>query len=1151
MMNLLALIFISFSVNAVDSNSIFYPLSSQTQGKSLTAKKLFMNENGGFWILDVRNNIYFYDGQHLLKQFENSFDISTENLTYAEGDFWFSQGNKLFRMPPSGKREAVLNLVNTESFKSVGYSNRHIWTFSSHYFHSYNIDTSKVSSIPTSQITQGAIDEDTHIESAVFVHGQWVVSTKNAIFSFSPNGVKRLTFNQYSTVYQLYYDQRRERILVATDRGLDVMNAADWTLLYRLKSEGVMSVAITATDYWIGTKSGLLIYNLKKKSISKVNSNYQDDYSLPSNQIFDLELDNQDGIWIATARGVSYYSLRSHLFKRARFGSEMNQVPVGTINDMLLNNEGDSWLATTTGLYLVHFLDNSQYTPQVEKIMDGDIRNIVALKGQYWVSNKNKLWRVDPITYQSRLVNLTPGLFDAPITHLSVDASQTLWISTHTGLYRYFPANHYVNRFGLSWMQDDSYDSVITDLYSDQQGRVWIGTDHGLYEYRNGQILFDVFSADFGGTNSISQFSDKTLWAVNNYGVISIDIAKSHVARVSLEYGNSAALCVASSVDGTWLTSTKGISFYNASGLLQAHFPPPFGIVSNEFLLDACTLSPNGKQLLLGSKLGIVKISTQQLLNINTSENDILVGGVLLDRSRVMTAPNPKQELHFDYGKSLTFLVGVLPDFDVPNLQYRLLGGEKQNWESLQGSQLVFNHLSPGLYTLEFQTLSKIGSSEKNTQYRFIIDKPWYLSGWFTLLIVGGILLLLVSIFAWRAKAMVSNNLRLRRLISLKTAQLKHQSQLLISSNALLRRQAKTRELLTKEVCREAGKSIQDIQNNIHSYSDSQQRLVLQQSLNHLEQINLIHSSGEEFTLPQGKMVSLVIKAIAQVWQVDAKKAGVQLEVQDNTPDCMVRVCYANFDAVLNSLIASALMRSYQNQSVVLTATLVDSDLQIIVQDIGSGIIESEILAYEAQEFGLDISPITNKSMDATLSSISELVHQSGGILTFNTNKLSHITSMMATWPVESHELSAVNNNDRLTSEFQSYKSKKLPVSNQSQSNGFGDNLNSKDDWLDKVYCLVGIHYSNPEFSTSSAAKLLFVSERSLQRKFKDLTGHSFMEYLTQYRLEKACGMLMSGHKIADTAFESGFNDPSYFSQRFKNHFGLTPSQFVDRTLQE
>ncbi|MCZ8486117.1 AraC family transcriptional regulator [Vibrio lentus] len=25
------------------------------------------------------------------------------------------------------------------------------------------------------------------------------------------------------------------------------------------------------------------------------------------------------------------------------------------------------------------------------------------------------------------------------------------------------------------------------------------------------------------------------------------------------------------------------------------------------------------------------------------------------------------------------------------------------------------------------------------------------------------------------------------------------------------------------------------------------------------------------------------------------------------------------------------------------------------------------------------------------------------------------------------------------------------------------------------------------------------------------------------------------------TAFDSGFNDPSYFSQRFKHHFGMSP----------
>ena len=53
------------------------------------------------------------------------------------------------------------------------------------------------------------------------------------------------------------------------------------------------------------------------------------------------------------------------------------------------------------------------------------------------------------------------------------------------------------------------------------------------------------------------------------------------------------------------------------------------------------------------------------------------------------------------------------------------------------------------------------------------------------------------------------------------------------------------------------------------------------------------------------------------------------------------------------------------------------------------------------------------------------------------------------------------------------------------------------------------------------------------------------MEYVTEIRLEKACEMLISGNKVANAAFESGFNDPSYFSKRFKRHYGLSPTQFV------
>ena len=91
--------------------------------------------------------------------------------------------------------------------------------------------------------------------------------------------------------------------------------------------------------------------------------------------------------------------------------------------------------------------------------------------------------------------------------------------------------------------------------------------------------------------------------------------------------------------------------------------------------------------------------------------------------------------------------------------------------------------------------------------------------------------------------------------------------------------------------------------------------------------------------------------------------------------------------------------------------------------------------------------------------------------------------------------------------------------------------------------------YHDPEFGTASAAKMLFMSERSLQRRFKSASSRTLKDYVTEVRLEMACEQLLAGEKISEVAFNCGFNDPSYFSQKFKLHFGLSPSKFA--TAQE
>jgi AraC-like DNA-binding protein len=93
------------------------------------------------------------------------------------------------------------------------------------------------------------------------------------------------------------------------------------------------------------------------------------------------------------------------------------------------------------------------------------------------------------------------------------------------------------------------------------------------------------------------------------------------------------------------------------------------------------------------------------------------------------------------------------------------------------------------------------------------------------------------------------------------------------------------------------------------------------------------------------------------------------------------------------------------------------------------------------------------------------------------------------------------------------------------------------------------IGYMNQHFAETlyleDLAEVACVSKRSLIRHFKDTTGYPPMRYLQKIRIAKAQAMLKQNDQtITQTAMEVGFNDPSYFSQIFKRHTGISPSAY-------
>ncbi len=71
------------------------------------------------------------------------------------------------------------------------------------------------------------------------------------------------------------------------------------------------------------------------------------------------------------------------------------------------------------------------------------------------------------------------------------------------------------------------------------------------------------------------------------------------------------------------------------------------------------------------------------------------------------------------------------------------------------------------------------------------------------------------------------------------------------------------------------------------------------------------------------------------------------------------------------------------------------------------------------------------------------------------------------------------------------------------------------------------------------------VSKYYLHRLFREINGNTPLEYLKNIRLEKAKNKLQhSKDSIFEIAFKCGFDNSAYFSNVFKKHVGLSPTQF-------
>ena len=87
--------------------------------------------------------------------------------------------------------------------------------------------------------------------------------------------------------------------------------------------------------------------------------------------------------------------------------------------------------------------------------------------------------------------------------------------------------------------------------------------------------------------------------------------------------------------------------------------------------------------------------------------------------------------------------------------------------------------------------------------------------------------------------------------------------------------------------------------------------------------------------------------------------------------------------------------------------------------------------------------------------------------------------------------------------------------------------------------------YAN-KISVESIADQLGVSASYLSRKFKQITGLTYLDFLNKYRISQAIRLMETGqYKVYEISEKTGFSDYKHFNVVFKRYTNQSPTEFM------
>ena len=507
-------------------------------------------------------------------------------------------------------------------------------------------------------------------------------------------------------------------------------------------------------ELWIGTESGIYIYNLRTAQFIHLRASLYDSYSLSDNAIYALYKDREEGLWIGSYfGGVDYYPRQYTYFAKYYPKNIANSLHGKRVREFCRADDGTLWIGTEDG-GLNHFNPKTKEFHFFEPSAGFTNIHGLCMDGSHlWVGTFSKGLRVIDTRTGAVLRTYTEGhtshsLNDNSIFSICRTSAGEIYLGTLFGLLRY-------NR------TQDNFDRIpelngkfVYDIKEDSYGNLWLAT------YANGAYCYDVsarrwknyvFDAEdekslpYDKVLSVFEDSYRQIWLTTQGGGFCLFHPDTETfTRYGLKDGlpNDVVYQIVEDDDRfLWLTTNNGLVRFDPKTMEMKVFSTANGLPTNQFNYRSGFKDEAGN-IYLGSINGFVAFDPRTFAE-NRQVPAVAITDFLLFNKEVSVG-----ETDSPLKSSITFSDKVVLTADQNSFSFRIaalsyqaprmnklmykLEGFDEGWLTIGESPLVtYSNLGYGDYVFKVKASNSDGVwNEQETSLHLSILPPFYLSGW-------------------------------------------------------------------------------------------------------------------------------------------------------------------------------------------------------------------------------------------------------------------------------------------------------------------------------------------------------------------------------------------------------------------------------------